>query len=76
MPLQWMYSEKGNDMAKMKDIMIVLQEEINKGELTLEQIAVKYDVPMDWVDTAFGEVVEQEYMSGDFWDDSYDEEDE
>lgn len=63
-------------MAKMKDIMIVLQEEINKGELTLEQIAVKYDVPMDWVDTAFGEVVEQEYMSGDFWDDSYDEEDE
>ena len=37
----------------MKDIMIVLQEEINKGELTLEQIAVKYDVPMDWVDTAF-----------------------
>jgi len=60
-------------MAKMKDVMVELQNEIYKGELTLEQIAVKYNVPMDWVDTAFGEVVEQEYMSGDFWDDSYDE---
>ena len=46
-------------MARLKDIMIVLQEEIYKGDLTLEQIAVKYDVPMDWVDVALAEVLEQ-----------------
>jgi len=55
-------------MARLKDIMIVLQEEIYKGDLTLEQIAVKYDVPMDWVDTAFDEVVQQEYEDRDMGD--------
>ena len=60
-------------MARLKNVMVELQNEIYRAELSLEQIAVKYDVPMDWVDTAFAEVVEQEYMSGDFWSDDYDE---
>ncbi|NDA33155.1 MAG: hypothetical protein EBZ04_13090, partial [Betaproteobacteria bacterium] len=33
-------------MARLKDVMVDLQNEIYRAELTLEQIAVKYDVPM------------------------------
>jgi len=55
-------------MARLKNIMIDLQNEIYRAELTLEQIAVKYDVPMDWVDTAFAEVLEQEYADSDMGD--------
>jgi len=55
-------------MARLKDIMVELQNEIYRAELTLEQIAVKYDVPMDWVDTAFAEVLEQEYADRDMGD--------
>ena len=55
-------------MARLKNIMIELQNEIYRAELTLEQIAVKYDVPMDWVDTAFAEVLEQEYADSDMGD--------
>ena len=52
----------------MKDLMIDLQNEIYRGELTPKQIAVKYDVPMDWVGTAFAEVLEQEYADYDMGD--------
>lgn len=55
-------------MAVMKDIMIDLQNEIFRAELSLEQIAKKYDVPMDWVDTAFAEVLEQAYEDYDMGD--------
>jgi len=55
-------------MARLKDVMVELQNEIYRAELTLEQIAVKYDVPMDWVDTAFAEVLEQEYADRDMGD--------
>jgi hypothetical protein len=64
-------------MAILKNIMIDLQNEIYRAELTLEQIAVKYDVPMDWVDSAFAEVLEQEsadYDMGDvFLNEGYEE---
>jgi hypothetical protein len=64
-------------MARMKNVMVDLQNEIYRAELTLEQIAVKYDVPMDWVDTAFAEVLEQEYEDESYWGvDSLEEEDE
>ncbi|NDA56977.1 MAG: hypothetical protein EBX61_11990, partial [Betaproteobacteria bacterium] len=59
---------KERKMARLKDIMVELQNEIYRAELTLEQIAVKYDVPMDWVDTAFAEVLEQEYADYDMGD--------
>jgi len=54
-------------MARLKNIMVELQNEIYRAELSLEQIAVKYDVPMDWVDTAFAEVLEQEYEDESYW---------
>ena len=54
-------------MARLKNVMVELQNEIYKAELTLEQIAVKYDVPMDWVDTAFAEVLEQQYEDDSYW---------
>ena len=66
-------------MARLKDVMVELQNEIYRAELTLEQIAVKYDVPMDWVDTAFAEVLEQErqdYDMGDIFLNEFVEEDE
>jgi hypothetical protein len=55
-------------MARLKNVMVDLQNEIYRAELTLEQIAVKYDVPMDWVDTAFAEVLEQAYEDRDMGD--------
>jgi hypothetical protein len=54
-------------MARLKNVMVELQNEIYRAELTLEQIAVKYDVPMDWVDTAFAEVLEQQYEDDSYW---------
>jgi len=66
-------------MARLKDVMVELQNEIYRAELTLEQIAVKYHVPMDWVDTAFAEVLEQErqdYDMGDIFLNEFVEEDE
>ena len=54
-------------MARLKNIMVELQNEIYRAELSLEQIAVKYDVPMDWVDTAFAEVLEQQYEDDSYW---------
>jgi len=43
----------------MNDVMIDLQDEIHRGEHSLEEIARIYDVPRSWVDLAFGEVLEQ-----------------
>ena len=54
-------------MARLKNVMVELQNEIYRAELTLEQIAVKYDVPMDWVDSAFAEVLEQQYEDDSYW---------
>jgi hypothetical protein len=39
-------------MSKISDLMIDLQEEIESGFLTFEQIAAKYEVPLNWVDEA------------------------
>ena len=43
----------------MKDLMIDLQEEIIRGEHSLELISREYNVPMQWVEAAFAEVLEQ-----------------
>lgn len=39
--------------------MVDLQNEILRGVHSLEDIARVYNVPQDWVDLAFGEVLEQ-----------------
>ena len=46
-------------MAKLKNIMVVLQNEIMRGEYSMEEIARIYHVPQLWVDLALGEVLEQ-----------------
>ena len=39
-------------MSKIGDLMISIQEEIESGFLSFEQIAAKYDAPLSWVDEA------------------------
>ena len=46
-------------MSRMSGLMIELQEEIMRGEHSLELISRKYNVPMQWVDAAYAEVLEQ-----------------
>lgn len=36
-------------MSKMADLVLQLQDEIELGELSLVDIAAKYEVPLDWV---------------------------
>lgn len=55
-------------MARMRDLMIDLQDEIRRGEHSLEDLARIYDVPQSWVDLAFGEVLEQERQDSDWGD--------
>lgn len=42
----------------MSELMIDLMEEIERGELSLEQIASKFNVPLSWVDVAFGDLLQ------------------
>lgn len=43
----------------MKDVMIELMEEIERGQLSFRQIATKFNVPINWVDLANGELLQQ-----------------
>jgi hypothetical protein len=43
-------------MSKMSDLILDIYEEIEKGELSFQQIANKYEVPLSWVDAAYEEV--------------------
>lgn len=36
----------------ISDLMIDIQEHVDAGELTFEQIAEKFDVPIEWVRSA------------------------
>lgn len=42
----------------MKDLIIDLMEEIERGELGFQQIADKFNVPFSWVDIAHGELLQ------------------
>ena len=42
----------------MSELMIDLMEEIERGELSFEQIAAKFNVPLSWVDVAFGDFLQ------------------
>ena len=46
-------------MSKMGDLLIAIQEAIEAGELTFQEIAAQYDVPLDWVVQANEELAEQ-----------------
>jgi hypothetical protein len=46
-------------MSTMSDLMIDIQEDLEKGELSFAAIATKYEVPVSWV-TEINQMV-QEY---------------
>ena len=43
----------------MRDVIIGIQEDIERGLMTFQQIANKHRVPLDWVDIACGELMQQ-----------------
>ena len=47
-------------MGKLSDLMISLQEEITEGFMSFEDIAAKYDVPLEWVIEAGRQLEESE----------------
>ena len=57
----------------MRDVIIGIQEDIEQGRLTFQQIANKHRVPLDWVDIACGELMEnyQEAEAEKFFDQGF-----
>ena len=62
----------------MRDVIIGIQEDIERGMLTFQQIANKHRVPLDWVDIACGELMEnyQDQINDDWYDEQYELNDE
>ena len=55
----------------MRDVVIGIQEDIERGLMTFQQIANKHRVPLEWVDIACGELMQQyQDQTNDNW---YDE---
>ena len=54
----------------MRDVIIGIQEDIERGMLTFQQIANKHRVPLDWVDIACGELMEnyQDQINDNWYD--------
>ncbi len=46
-------------MSRMRDLVSDIQMEIECGELTFSEIAVKFSVPTSWVDEAYDMLQEQ-----------------
>ena len=44
-------------MSGMSNLMVDLQEELELGFLTFDQIAAKYEVPVSWVQEAAEQLV-------------------
>ena len=59
----------------MRDVIIGIQEDIERGLLTFQQIANKHRVPLDWVDIACGELM-QNYQNDNWYDEHYELNDE
>lgn len=59
-------------MSTMSNLMLEIQEVIEEGNLSFQQIAAKFDVPVSWVDEAAKELQDQygEEMDGET-DDGY-----
>jgi hypothetical protein len=62
----------------MRDVIIGIQEDIERGLLTFQQIANKHRVPLDWVDIACGELMEnyQDQINDVWYDEQYELNDE
>ena len=62
----------------MRDVIIGIQEDIEQGLLTFQQIANKHRVPLDWVDHACGELMQQyqDQINDDWYDEQYELNDE
>ena len=62
----------------MRDVIISIQEDIERGLLTFQQIANKHRVPLDWVDIACGELMEnyQDQINDNWYDEQYELNDE
>jgi hypothetical protein len=61
-------------MSRMSDLMIDIQNDINRGELSFHQIADKHLVPFSWVDAAALEMIQEAYdndyiVDNDYFDD-------
>ena len=54
----------------MRDVIIGIQEDIERGLLTFQQIANKHRVPLDWVDIACGELMQQ-YQDLNWYDEQF-----
>ena len=48
-------------MSKIKDVIMDIETDIRAGELTLVQIAKKYDVTVTFVTQIYCEMVEQDF---------------
>jgi len=57
----------------MRDVIIGIQEDIEQGLLTFQQIANKHRVPLDWVDIACGELMQnyQDQINDNWYDEQY-----
>ena len=62
----------------MRDVIIGIQEDIERGLLTFQQIANKHRVPLDWVDIACGELMQQyqDQTNDNWYDEQYELNDE
>ena len=62
----------------MRDVIIGIQEDIERGVLTFQQIANKHRVPLDWVDIACGELMQnyQDQINDDWYDEQFELDDE
>ena len=62
----------------MRDVIIGIQEDIERGLLTFQQIANKHRVPLDWVDIACGQLMEnyQDQINDNWYDEQYELNDE
>ena len=57
----------------MRDVIIGIQEDIERGLMTFQQIANKHRVPLEWVDIACGELMQQyqDQTNDDWYDEQY-----
>jgi len=62
----------------MRDVIIGIQEDIERGLMTFQQIANKHRVPLDWVDIACGELMQnyQDQINDNWYDEQFELNDE
>lgn len=56
----------------ISDVMIDIQDYLDQGELSFEQIADRLDVPIDWVESVAADYEDQQYSYDDSMDGDFD----